>query len=145
MRSPRTAIPSRQERIPVGSRRWALRSAIGVTTLTAIVHLSSSPGVVRAYTESDLEDVPKMEAVLLWFLSTVTFASIPVALGWSTCVPAQAARPLQAYAGALVGGLAVVSLPVCLIAHGPSGLVKVPQVLGSGVTTALIIAGRTRG
>ena len=125
-------------------RLWALRTAIGLTALVAAAHLLSSAGVVSAYRRSDLKDVAQNEAVILWFLSTVTFASIPIALGWSLRVPAQAARLLQAYAGVLISGLAVVSLPVALIAYGPSGLITLPQFLVSSMIAALVFAGRTR-
>jgi hypothetical protein len=143
MNTPSTAVGTPPAHAAAGGRRWARHTAVAVSGLAAVVHLASSPAVVKAYTDSDLEDTPKIEAVLLWFLTTVTFASIPVALAWSTRVPAQVARPLQAYAGALVGGLAAVSLPVTLVAHGPSGLLKVPQFIGSSLITAVIFAGRT--
>lgn len=130
-------------RTPGSGRRRSLRTAIGGSALVAALHLSATSEVVRAYTASDLEDEPKYDAVALWYLSAILFASVPIALAWSDRAPAERARPVQAYAGVIVGGLTAASLPVALHAHGPSGLVKMPQWLVGGVLVALIAGGMT--
>lgn len=124
---------------------WALRLAITGLSLSALAHLAASPQVVEEYAASNLDDTTRREATVIWFLSVVTFASLPAALAWSTRLPVQAARPVQAYAALLTGGVAAASVPVALTGRGLTGLLTMPQPLVAAAFTVLIAAGRARG
>lgn len=136
--------PDRAPEVRSGAQSLAFGAALTALSISAIAHASATPQVLRAYRASDLEEVPEAEAEILWLLSVLTFASAPLALAWSRRVPAGLSRRLQAYAGAVPAGLAVVSLPVALHGRGLAGIGKLAQPIVGAAVAALVAAGRTR-
>lgn len=126
------------------SRRVWLRRAVIVTSAAmAVYHVASSGDITGAYTASNLDREPKQVALILWHLSSVVFASIPVALLWASRVPAAQSRPVQAYTALQLAGLSAASFPIALSEDGPAGLLAVPQGPVALVMATLIFASMT--